>query len=156
MFHELLYPKPGVGDKERYKRYNRFNEQAEYINGVLSGDPKHRLDHGAERDIGKEIDPYGNCSRDCWCGVIESYGYLAIHRTAEYEYPRCGVTGSARFLTKIMDHLEDANTHHCPLRKLRFRCSGRKLMFSELAACAVIKHLYGRRVYRKSKLVCTR
>jgi hypothetical protein len=53
MLHELLYPKPGLGDKERY---NRLNEQAECIKGVLSGVPKHRLDHDRERDIGKEID----------------------------------------------------------------------------------------------------
>lgn len=125
--------------------YDALMEQSEYLNGVLWSDKAHRMDMDSDRDVGKEIDRYGSCSRHFWRGVLDAGGYVSMKesRTGTAN-PLVHLNGSYCFLAKFHQHLveELGKPLVDPEGKLLFQCSANKMMMSGALAKAVIVHLY--------------
>jgi hypothetical protein len=123
----------------------RLLEQTEYLEGVLWSDPMHRLDKDAGRDVSREIDPYGTCTKAFWRAVLETAGYIALTVSGERKYPRITLGGCYSFLLKFVDFLHEemdpmvwADTD----AKLRFMVSGGQLRITGVRAQDVCRVLY--------------
>jgi hypothetical protein len=137
MIHpDVKYPSENPG-------HDRQIEQAEYLNGVLWGDPNHRLDEDSRRDVSREIDQYGTCSRHFWRGVLDVWGSIGIYEAKGYSYPRVQLNGSYSFLHKFLAFLLETWPTLDPEGKLHFQCGGGRLLFSGTVARDIIVLLYG-------------